>query len=504
MNNIPTDYEIIPYISKNFFCGNQEIAETIQEYCQDLSLSYLIDNIVNNTKSNASEKLLTFITERISFVPDLAKCNLKNLENLRKICLYIKSNSTLFNLANNFNENSIQTISELTLIRINFKDYIIEPELNPKSNNQSHLPIKMQKSPLTLALQTGKSQEAQKLIESMIEQNIAFNKAEFWQIRSFKNLDFKNEDFLALDLHVKNLIFRTANNFNNIPFVIRLNNLGMNVPGISVRGPNIISESMDIASVHRTISELLTQLRKDKRLLTKTEFKNQKKDCSWLRKGKFTRILGCDYVSRLSQKLNLKHIKVPEKKIIIEPEVQDTLSFQIHQDGTGLFHILSDDISIYAQKIKQSERLLSRDEIVELFAIIEASNFVDLWDHNFIVGDDGIYFIDTEFKSFSGNIQWDKMHRLSCYISEEDSSWFEQLINKKIEEEEKEIKEGHLLFHEAHCFLKCFKEKKIDVTSEDLDLVLQECKKLVKVCKLVGSNSLIRKLAISLHEIIKE
>ena len=83
------------------------------------------------------------------------------------------------------------------------------------------------------------------------------------------------------------------------------------------------------------------------------------------------------------------------------------------------------------------DRKLSREEIIQLMILIEASNFVDLQLANFIIGADGVYFIDTEIKSFSGKIEWKKMQRLISVVSEKDIEWFKGLIEEKIKKQPK-------------------------------------------------------------------
>ena len=161
---------------------------------------------------------------------------------------------------------------------------------------------------------------------------------------------------------------------------------------------------MDVATTHQTISAYLVRLRQEGRLLTENEFQEVQSNSAWCNKGNFTRILGRDYILDLIKELNLKHIKVPEKKAVIDSN-KETLSFEVSQYGSqNLVFMSSEAICIYAQEIQTTSRFVSREEMTELFTIIEAANFSDLWDVNFIVAEDGIYFIDTEIKSFCDTI----------------------------------------------------------------------------------------------------
>lgn len=346
---------------------------------------------------------------------------------------------------------------------------------------------KIQKTPLTKALQTGQGKVAQKIINLMAGQMAEFTELELWQIKAFKNLAFKDENFLSLQPEMKALIYRTANNFNNIPFVSRLNSLGMTTPSRSIKAPGILSEFMDVASIHQTILKYLKQLRQEGKLLTRPEFEQQK-SASWRKKSNFTRILGSNYLSQLIDKLGLKYIKVPEKKVVIE-SIDQELSFTVAPYQEDLMAIYSNGTSIYAQEIQSTERFLTREEINELFILIEASNYIDLWAHNFIVGTNEIYFIDTEFKSFSGEIIWSKMRRLERLISSENREWFVQMFNEKMDFQPNKEPDRNLSFSDANYIVKDLKPlvNKGNSNTETISS-LASAKYVVKHCKLVGSN----------------
>lgn len=385
------------------------------------------------------------------------------------------------------------------------QDFSIEQELKLESNNQPKSLNKTKKTSLSKALQSGQSETAQKIIDSMIEQNTPFTELEFWQIKPLKNLDFRDEEFLALDSRTKRLVFRTANNVINIQFVERLNRLGMHTSEFSIKAPSILSELMDVAAIHRTIFQFLIQLRQENRFLTKEEFADQSSLNSWVEKSNFTRILGSNHISQLGQKLGLKYIKVPEKKAVLASKDMSSITFTLCRYGEGLIYLDSGDLGVCAQKIQQVNRFLSREEITELFTVIDATNFLDLHNHNFIVGADGIYFIDTEFKSFSGTIQWHKMHRLTGYISVEDRDWFAQLIDEKIEKQKEEMGNDLYTYGEARMLLGVVKKeqaKGIASTSIDPDTILK-CRSIFNSCKLVGSDKLRRMFTFPLQDIIK-
>jgi tRNA A-37 threonylcarbamoyl transferase component Bud32 len=126
-------------------------------------------------------------------------------------------------------------------------------------------------------------------------------------------------------------------------------------------------------------------------------------------------------------------MKVPLKIAVI----QTTQSFNITGWQTSeLYDIYTPEITVYAEKIRQVDRKLSREEIDELIQLIAKAHFLDLWPQNIVVAKEGVYFIDTEFKSFDGSIQWEKMVRFQSLIKEEDRGYF----NEKVEAQEKEYK----------------------------------------------------------------
>jgi hypothetical protein len=352
------------------------------------------------------------------------------------------------------------------------------------------------KTPLSKALAKGNGQTAQELMNSMEKDGVEYTLQERWQITVFKNLDFNDEEFLRLSKEMQSLIYRTANNFNNITLVARLNTLGKYTIDAPITRPSILSLRMDVATTHQILSNYLVKLRQEGRLLTENEFQDFQANDAWFKKDNFTRILGCDYILELTQELNLKHIKVPEKKVVICSN-KETLLFGISSYGNqNLVGMNSEDISIYAQEIQKANRFVSREEMAELFTITEAANFSDLWDGNFIVAEDGIYFIDTEIKSFCNLIQWGKMIRLASFMAEEDQAWFTEQIEQKEKVQESTESEYFTDFFTAKANLRTIKkaierlalmfpEKNITFTGTDPDSIAN--KQILKQYKLVGS-----------------
>jgi hypothetical protein len=149
-------------------------------------------------------------------------------------------------------------------------------------------------------------------------------------------------------------------------------------------------------------------------------------------------------------------------------------------------HVQSDAyLNVYAKRITSAKRFLLREEVSELFIAIEASNYGDLNPGNFIVAQDGIYFIDNEFKSFNSPIEWGKMIRLERFIAIEDREWFSQLISEKLAKDQPPIQ---LDIGEVSYLCNSFRRKNKrgkECNQEENDFLLQNLE-TVKNIKKVG------------------
>lgn len=245
------------------------------------------------------------------------------------------------------------------------------------------------------------------------------------------NSSFSTQDFVTLEMMSKRAIYQEANETHNVDLVRELNDLGMKPEVPSFSGPTIISNFMDIATKYDTILGFLKKLRQSSRLLTEKEFQplSTKK---WYQKSSLSRILGCDHLMQKIMENQLKYMKTPLKIAVVEDTELLKISGWEYLDN--LYDINSDQVKIYAEKIKGVERKLTRNEIDELIQVIATANFIDLWPQNIVVAEDGIYFIDTEFKSFAGSICWEKMGRFASLISEEDKTYFKKKVQEKMDE----------------------------------------------------------------------
>ncbi len=256
-------------------------------------------------------------------------------------------------------------------------------------------------------------------------------------MNEIKNSNFSSQNFNLLEIKDKKEIYQKANESQNVDLVRHLNSLEMKPEVPNFSGPTIISSFMDIATKYDAILKFLKDLRKTNRLLTEREFQplSTKK---WFKKSSLTRLLGCDHLMKKIRENQLTYMKTPLKIAVIEDV--EALEVKGWAYSDNIYEIYSDQVKIYAEEIKSIERKLSREEIDELIKVIAAANFIDLWPENIVVAEDGVYFIDTEFKSFAGSICWEKMGRFEPLINEEDKVYFKKKIQEKMDKP-KTIKE---------------------------------------------------------------
>lgn len=247
------------------------------------------------------------------------------------------------------------------------------------------------------------------------------------------NSIFSIQDWNTLEAMPKKALYQEANESQNVDLVRKLNGFGMKPEVPNFSGPTIISNFMDIATKYDTILGFLKELRRSNRLLSEQEFQplSTKK---WIKKSMLSRILGCDHLLRKIMEKELKHMKIPLKIAVVEDA--ELLKVSGYEYSDNLYDLYSDQIKIYAEKINSVERKLSRDEIDELIQVIAIANFLDLWPENIVIAKDGVYFIDTEFKSFAGSICWGKLGRFESLVDENDKVYFKEKLEEKMNEPE--------------------------------------------------------------------
>lgn len=237
------------------------------------------------------------------------------------------------------------------------------------------------------------------------ESNIDWSEEELWIKRAFKNdCIFSDEDFNKLDQDLKLKIYFIANAYGNETLVEKLKPLGMDKPPLSQpMGPSTFTRDMDIITAKNTIQNFCKDLRGEGLLLTAEEFKEINKEKKYRYKGSSVdRIQGKNFIDKFLKEngFRFQHIKVPKKLLVLKEDTK-VIDFNLNSDTLRLDG--NNEFEIYAENIiKRVQQKLSLDEAIELMIFLEETRFQDCSprNNNILYAEDGIYFIDTEFKSF--------------------------------------------------------------------------------------------------------
>ncbi len=187
-------------------------------------------------------------------------------------------------------------------------------------------------------------------------------------------------------------LFVHANECLNFGTLKKLRQLGFErtEPPLMIPGePHIFGLNMDAIEVQETLDAWLKKKAQEGRLLTAEQFE-QLDPSKWFQKinNRFGRLIGRDLIADKIQELGLTRVKVPNKIMVIDADEEIQLQIgphlQFFQNGR-----------VFAQKVESSKRAVTIDEITELLQLIEATGFGDIQRSNFVVAENGIYFIDT-------------------------------------------------------------------------------------------------------------
>lgn len=284
----------------------------------------------------------------------------------------------------------------------------------------------------------GFTEEAQLLLQAMQENLIQLTPADRWIQKAFTNdCHFTQEEFLQLPIELRKKIFKVANTFIHKEFLQKLRDFGMHQPPAQPEGAALFSYNMDALDVERTLQTFLSTLRKEGLLLTKEEF-GQKSPAQYFSKGDdIGRILGRDYIERTAKRLHLSYIKVPKKTAVIQPENAQTLALAFTVSRGGEMDIKCPHLQIYAERIEPLERNATRAEMKGLLDLLEATGFNDFYGQNLLIGknqngEEGIYFIDTEYTNFSSLPCYDNIGMLGRLMAQEDHPWLQEELNKRV------------------------------------------------------------------------
>ncbi|KIC77026.1 hypothetical protein DB41_DL00040 [Neochlamydia sp. TUME1] len=313
-------------------------------------------------------------------------------------------------------------------------------ELDPSVIDQAQGQIN---SAFVEAALNGSKEEADLLLDAMGKKGIILSPEEVWIRRAFQNdSSFSEEEFINLEEELKIKVFFVANAFANEDIVKKLKPLGMDTVPLFWPGPSILANNMDIITTKNIVEGFLKGLRKGGLLLTAEEFNKLDKSKYISKIDQIGRIQGKNFIENLVQENGLKYIKVPKKIAVINEGVK-SISFSV---ASSLELIPQEDqLTIYAERVKPVSRKLSLEEAIEFMIILEKTGYNDFFGRNFFFAEDGIYFIDTEYKDFvPTRPQWGSIKTIKNLVDPKDAEEFLAEYEKRKEayDKEKESREA--------------------------------------------------------------
>ncbi len=297
----------------------------------------------------------------------------------------------------------------------------------------------------------GGEQEAEVLWEAMEKEQIKLTEADRWIRKAFKNdSDVSAGDLFYLSSDLQQKMFMVANMYICKGVLQKLR--GMRIPTTLEKpeGPALFSYNMDAIDVENTFRDFLVNLRGKGLLLTKEEFAQKDKSRYYHKYDDIGRILGRDYIQQTAERLNLPYIKVPEKIAVIQPTGKNASSLRF----IGNMGVQSPDLQIYAERIESIKRKATKDEMIGLLDLIEATGYNDFFGQNLFMGrnlsgEEGIYFIDTEYDNFSFLPSYNNIgESLSALMAREDLEWFQKELDRRFESFDAKIAAKKLLRQE--------------------------------------------------------
>jgi len=292
---------------------------------------------------------------------------------------------------------------------------------------------------LVKAVLSGDHENVQLLISSIEKEKVKLSNEEKWIVKAIKgDSTFLKEDFEKLEEDLKNKIYYTANAFLNEELVQKLKNFGMHEAPFFHSDLDIFAYNMNIVDAKSAMKNFLVNLKKNGLLLTEKEF-IQLGESKYISKGEqINRIQGRNFVENTAKKLGLKYIKVP-KKTIVTKKGNSSLNLTLSRNLQIVPEGEDSQLTVYAEKIKHVERKLSLDEAIEFMIILEKTGYNDFFGNNFIFAEDGIYFIDTEYKDFSpNNPKWGSIETIKNLIEDpQEVQKFMDVFNRRKAEFEK-------------------------------------------------------------------
>lgn len=340
--------------------------------------------------SLSEEELIKFLLEKDE-TGTARICSLNEKSVLDSLDLIKKNNASLdsniaITLFDTFSGNGNAKLTKMLL------------ELDPSVIDQIQ---KQGDSAFFKAVLRSRKEEAVILLEAIQSRNLVLSPQDVWIKRAYTNdTGFSDEEFNNLDEKLKLRIFYAANAYANIELVKKLKALGMEEAPFFTTGPHVFAFNMDIITARSSLENFIKDLRQKGQLLTSEEFNKFNRDDYINKTDQIGRIQGTHFIKKIAEENGIKHIKVP-KKIAVIHEGLNSIKFNISNDleiipARGDF----DQITIYAERIKRVDRKLSLLEGIEFMIMLEKTGYSDFFGDNFFIAEDGVYFIDTEFKDF--------------------------------------------------------------------------------------------------------
>ncbi len=309
---------------------------------------------------------------------------------------------------------------------------------------------------LSEALIYGGAEEIELLNTALQQQaSLEMSIEDQWLMRAFRDeVDFSEQEFSALDPELQTKLARVANTHVSRNFLQKLREVGWQKQPTTPEKAAILSSDMDALHVEEAFRQFLVDLRQKGCLLTKEEFAQLP---AGNYKGKWNgaaigRILGRDYIAKTAERLQLKHIKVPKKIAVIESSAP-SIAFTVNQYSCLPIH--SEQLSIWAEKIKPLQEFVNREEMLELLDLVEETGYNDCGGDNICLatnqaGERGVYFIDTEYMNFYNGFHpfrgYGGIPSLGGLMAPADHQWFNEQVkgrfeayNKKKAEEQEEV-----------------------------------------------------------------
>lgn len=292
-----------------------------------------------------------------------------------------------------------------------------------------------------------------------------------WYLRAFLEAHtISHKEFASLPKKLQKQLYAIGSGYRDFDFISSVKGCkpsfaskNLSIPPVA---PSFLSESMDCSESQSALIEFLRTLREEERLFTTTECEACKKH---MIKGDkpVERLIGAKFLEQVINDLHVSSVKVSNQVLVMSKEKKHIEAWvRIYpMESLGFIEnavlVESLDFELFVTEVKSCDRFISVSEMENLVAVIEHGRLSDIALSNIIVAEDAIYLIDTEYKSFSNQIQGEKLQRLGDLLDESDRTWFIEFIAKKIDEMDKLYLQNTFLHSETADSEKSEKRRKM-------------------------------------------